>query len=150
MQIAERQHSQPERAHRVGQRRADLGRLGLDVGVEQRLADDRRASTRSSPARRRRVAPSDHDRRVRRRTPPSCRVGGDALAVKRRLHQPALSQVEIALAREQARAEQTLRALEATALGEIPVVRDQDVLDAMGIVDEEISSPPMRYEARSP
>ena len=41
------------------------------------------------------------------------RVGRDAIAVKRRLHQPALPQVHRAFARQQAVAEQPLRALEA-------------------------------------
>src|SRR5258705_5599914 len=39
-QLAEGEHAEVERVDRRGERVADLVRLALDVGVEQRLADD--------------------------------------------------------------------------------------------------------------
>src|SRR5437762_42887 len=64
-------------------------------------------------------------------------VAGDALAVKRRLHQPALPKMNRALARQQAVAEQPLAALEAAALREVPVVGDENVFDLLRVADEE-------------
>ena len=64
-------------------------------------------------------------------------VGGDAIAVKRRLHQPALAQVGRAFAGQQSFAEDPLGALQAAALHEALVVRDEDVLDVLRVVDEE-------------
>ena len=84
------------------------------------------------------VAPSRHSRahpiRVGHHRPA---VAGDALAVKRRLHQPPLAQVIGAFARQQAVAEQPLRPIESAALHEAAVVRDEDVLDRRRVVDEE-------------
>ena len=61
--------------------------------------------------------------------------GGNAVAMKRRLHQPALPQVRGALAGQQPFAEDALRSLEPLALVEILVVRDQDVADQRRIAD---------------
>ncbi len=64
-------------------------------------------------------------------------VAGDAIAVKRRLHQPPLAQVHRAFAGQQPLAEQALAALEAAALGEIAVVGDEHVADQLRLVDQE-------------
>ena len=64
-------------------------------------------------------------------------VAGDAIAVKGRLHQAPLPQVDRAFAGQQTLAEQPLAALEAAALGEVPVVRDEHVANQLRLVDEE-------------
>jgi hypothetical protein len=135
--VGERQHHHPEGIHHAGQRFSDLDRLRFDVGVEQGLADDRQrqpvhlAGNVDRPP----VDPgASHPIRVRhhRRA-----VGGNPVAVERRLHQPALPQMDRALAGQQSFAENPLGALQPAALHEALVVRDEDVLDVLRIVDEE-------------
>ena len=65
------------------------------------------------------------------------RVRGDAVAVKRGLHQAALPEMNGVLARQQPLAEQTLRPFETTALVEVLVVRDEHVLDDRWIAGDE-------------
>ena len=135
--VRERQHHHPERFHDAGERLAHLRRLRLDVGVEQRLADDREREPVHLPGdvQRGAVGPRvPHPIRVRHHR---AAVAGDPIAVKRRLHQAALAQVHGALARQQPFAEQALRALQPAALDEVLVVRDEDVADVLRAVDEE-------------
>ena len=115
-QVRERQHRHPERFHDAGERLADLGRLRLDVGVEQRLADDRQRQPIHflRDVERRAIAPraahaigiGDHRVGIRR----------DPLAMERRLHQPPLSQMRRAFAGQEPFAEQALGALQRRAL----------------------------------
>ena len=135
--VRERQQHQPEALDDAGERFADRGRLRFDVGVEERLADDRQRQPvhLACDVERRAVGPRpphavgvlDHHAPVAR----------DALAVKRRLHQPSLAKMNRALARQQAVAEQPLAALEAAALREVPVVGDEDVFDLLRVPDKE-------------
>ena len=133
----ERQQHQPEALDDAGERFADRGGLRFDVGVEERLADDRQGE----PVHLAR----DVERGAVDPRPPHAvgvldhhaSVAGDALAMKRRLHQPALPEMNRALAGQQAVAEQPLAALEAAALGEVPVVGDEDVFHLLRVADEE-------------
>ncbi len=136
-EVRERKHQRPERLHDAGERVADLARLRRDVGVEQRLADDRQREAihllrhvDRRPVRPRLALPIRvlHHRR---------RVFRDAIAMKRRLHQPPLPQMHGAFARQQPLAEHALRPLEPAALREVLVVRHQDVLDDARIADDE-------------
>ena len=111
-------------------------RLALDVGVEERLADDGEGVRRHLPrdVERRAVVPMlGATRGIRRH---GVGVGGDARPMEGRLGEPALAQVQLVLAREQSLAEQHLRALEATTLVEEATVRDEHVADAVGMTDE--------------
>ena len=74
------------------------------------------------------------------------RVRADPRAVKSGLHQPTLAQVKVTFARQQAVTEKLPRALEAAALGEIPVVSDEDVANILGVVDEkyQLATHPVR------
>ena len=58
------------------------------------------------------------------------------LAVKRWLSKPALAEMVFALACQEALAEQVLRALEAAALVEVLVVRDEDVADEIRMAEQ--------------
>jgi hypothetical protein len=64
-------------------------------------------------------------------------VPGHAIAVKSRLHQAPLPQVECAFAGQQTLAEQAFAPFESSALGEIPVVRDEHIANQLRLVDEE-------------
>jgi hypothetical protein len=64
-------------------------------------------------------------------------VGGDALAMKRGLHQAALAQPEIAFAGEQTVAEEFAIGLQAAALDEFLVVGDDHLLDEIGMVQQD-------------
>ena len=63
-------------------------------------------------------------------------VAGDALPVKRRLAQPPLPKVKLAFAGEKAGAEQPFGTLEATSLVKVPVVRDEDVANEVGVAEQ--------------
>ena len=63
-------------------------------------------------------------------------VGGDAIAMKRRLHQPPLAEMVRIFAGQQPLAKQPPRALQAAPLDEVPVVCDEDVLNQMRVADE--------------
>jgi len=54
-------------------------------------------------------------------------IGRDTLAVKCRLRETPLSEMEVAFAREQPFAEQHLRPLEPPPLVKVPVVRDEHI-----------------------
>src|SRR6185437_7408576 len=107
----EREHEALERVERVRERTADLRRLALDVGGEQRPRDDREGQPRHllvgvqlgpvAPAGERTLRGRDH----------LLGVASDLAAVEERLDEPALAQVELALARQQALAEDALRLL---------------------------------------
>jgi hypothetical protein len=142
--VGERQHHHPEGVHHTGQRVADRRRVRVDVGVEQRLADDRQrqAVHLGGDVERPPVDPrAPHPVRVRdhRRA-----VGGNPIAVEGGLHQPALPQVHRAFAGQQPFAEHPLGTLQAAALHEALVVGDEDVLDVLRSLTKNICSPPMR------
>jgi hypothetical protein len=111
-------------------------RLRLDVGVEQRFSHDGERVRRHLP----------RDVELHSIGPPvraPARVGdhriavaGDARAVKCRLRETALPQVEIVLAGEQPLAEQELGAFQAAALVEPAAVRDEDVADVLGVAEQ--------------
>src|SRR5690606_12958474 len=63
--------------------------------------------------------------------------GGDVFAVERGLGKTALPEPELALAREEAVAEQRFRLLEATPLRVVPRVLDEHVLDVVRVTDQE-------------
>ena len=64
-------------------------------------------------------------------------VGGDPLAVERRLRELALAAPEVALAGQQALAQRALRLPQAIVLDELAVLVDQHLLDQVGVVGEE-------------
>ena len=135
-QLAEREHAQVERLDRRGERVADLVGLALDVGVEQRLADDGERISRhlAGHVESLAVAPAlGAPRRVRRHR---LGVRGDARTVERGLREPALPPVQLVLARQQTLAEQHLGALEAASLVEQPAVRDEHVADLVRMTHE--------------
>src|ERR1700712_1964031 len=80
------------------------------------------------------------------RTSPSCQwsarrsadvaVCGGACAMKRRLCKAALAKMEFVLTREEAFAEQDLRALEAASLVKMTRVRDEHVANVIGMADQ--------------
>jgi hypothetical protein len=77
-------------------------------------------------------------------------VARDALAVKGRLREAPLPAPVLALARQQPFAEKTLGTLQRAALDEAFVVRDEDVADEFGVVDEEEVLRPTRKRLTSP
>ena len=131
-----RGHRHRKRLEDRRQRLAYRPGVRLDVGAEQRLADDRQRQPvhfagdvqglAVAPARRRPLRVRDH--RVG--------VGGDALLVERRLREPALAPMQIAFARQQPFAEQLFRALERTPFLEQPRARHQHVLDVVRMVQQ--------------
>ena len=135
-QLAEGEHAEVERFDRRSERLADLVRLALDVGVEQRLADDGERVRRhlARHVERRAVAPAF-------RAPCGVRrhgvgVRGDARAVKGGLRQTTLAQMELVLARQEPLAEEHPRALETATLVEVATVRDEHVADPVGMAHE--------------
>src|SRR5688572_32798313 len=56
--------------------------------------------------------------------------------MERRLSEPPLTQMELVLAREQAVSEQSSRALEAAALVEVLLVRDEHVADQVRMIEQ--------------
>jgi hypothetical protein len=150
-QLAPGQQQPVDRVQRLGQRLADLGRLSLHVGIEQRLAHDgqgqahhflrhvhRRAISQRLPALSRLLGVAGHH----------LAVGGHALAVKRRLHQAALAQVQLALAGQQAIAQQPARHLQGAALDEAAMMRHQHILDQLRMVDQIEVQPPGLHMGR--
>ena len=135
-QVGAWQQIEPEALEHFRDRGAHFVRARFDVGVEERLASNRQRQAHHLPGdvERLLIAPSRGCPRgvVDHHLP----VASDAIAVKRRLEQPAMSQVGGALSREQAVAEQLLRAFEAAALGEVALMRDEHVADGVWIVDE--------------
>ena len=123
-----------------GQRRreraADLLGLRLDVGVEERAAHDREGQARHllRDVPRLAVLPARRGPRgvLRHHAP----VALDALVVEGRLHHAALAQVLRVLARQQPVAEQAPGALEPAALVEGSRVRDEEVPDPLGPVEQ--------------
>jgi len=70
-------------------------------------------------------------------------VRRDALSMERGLDEPALSQPGAALGKKQAVADQPAeKKTHARTLDEVPVARDQDILDRVGVVHEEGASRP--------
>ena len=107
--------------------------LPLDVGIEQRLADDGERETRHLRGHVERLTPPPAVARpfsVRRHRR---RVGHDPVAVERRLRQPPLAHVILALARQQPLPEEQLHAFQPAALGEVPLLGDQDLASGLGI-----------------
>src|SRR5206468_8244006 len=66
-----------------------------------------------------------------------CSSDLDAVAVERRLGQPPLPEPEVALAVEQAVAEQLPRLLQAEVLDEVPALGNEHLLDRGRVADEE-------------
>jgi hypothetical protein len=130
----EREHEALERLHRVGEGRPDLGRLGLDVGRKQRPPHERQAGhllvqvafLAVAPASLQAVGAFDH----------LSRVPSDAAPVEERLHQPALMQVERALARQQPLAEDPLGLLERLALHKRTLLCNKHLLDEVRVVEQ--------------
>ncbi len=63
-------------------------------------------------------------------------IVGNSIAVERRLQQPPLTQVRRALARKESLAQQSFGPLQAPALGEVLLMRDQDIADVLRVIDE--------------
>ena len=66
----------------------------------------------------------------------SADVNSRPLAVKRRLREASLAQVELVFAGQQAVAEQPLGPLEPAALVKVSVVRDEDLADELGVAEQ--------------
>ena len=126
----------PETGEQLGEDVAERARVAGEVGAEERATDDREGERRHllhhvdlvavAPSGRVPLRLGDHLRGV----------GLDALAVERGLRQPPLTQVELALAREQPVAEQRPRRLQSTALHDVARVGEEDVGDDVGIAHE--------------
>ena len=126
-----------EHAHARVEHGRDLGRLGLDVGVEDRAADDPQRHPGHLavdvdggalvPVGRHVLGGVDHD----------VAVAVDVLAAEDRLDQPPAAQVVRPLAREQAVAEQAPGRLQRPALHERRAVVDEHAADELGVAHEE-------------
>jgi hypothetical protein len=63
-------------------------------------------------------------------------VRGDPLPMKSGLREPSLAEMMLVLAREESSAEEGFRALEAAALVEVLVVRNEDVADQVRMAEQ--------------
>ena len=125
-----------EAVHQGFHRRVRLGRLGTDLGVEQRLRDDLKgqfhhvgldvANLSVFPGSEHPIRELDHDGGIT----------GDPITMKRRLYELAPGPPELSLAGQEAVAQRSLRASQPVMLDELPVLIDEHVLDKLGMVDE--------------
>ena len=115
-------------------RGAGFGGVARDVGVEETLRDDLErdahhvvlhvAGLAVAPALEHPLGGRHHGRGI----------GGDPVAVERRLRELALLPPEVALARQQAVAQAGARLAERAVLDEVARLRDQHLLDEVGMI----------------
>ena len=132
--LREREHQVAEEVHHLRERRADLVGVRLDVGVEERLADDRERESHHLFRDVERLAVAPARRSLGGELRHHARVGAYALPVEGGLGESPLAAVELALARQKPFAQETLGALQRAPLVEAAVVRDEDVADVFGVV----------------
>ena len=126
-----------EAVHQRFHRRARLGRVAADLGVEERLGDDLErqphhvgldvADLAVAPGHEHPLGVFDHH----------TGIGGDPVAMERRLGELALGPPELALAGQEPVAQRSPRAPQPVVLDELPVLVDQHLLDQVGMVEEE-------------
>ena len=131
------QHRVVECGDRGSERFANLVRLTFDVGVEERLADHRQRVRRHLVVHLQHVAVLPMLRAPLGVCRHDVTIRGDAGAMKGRLRQAALAEVELVLARQEPIAQQHLRALESASLVEVARVGDEDVADLVGVRRED-------------
>ena len=131
-----RRHRHRKRLEDRRQRLAHRPGVRVEVGAEQRFADDRQREAVHFAGDVEGLAVAPPRRRALRVRHHRVRVGGNALLVESRLREPALAAMEIGLARQQPFAEQPFRALERTPFLEQARARHQHVLDVVGMVQQ--------------
>jgi hypothetical protein len=122
----------------IVERAADRFDLAGDVGVEQHLRDDQQREAHQLVVHVDRVAVAPSVERPLGVAHHHVAVRRNAVAMERRLRQATLTQPEVALAREQAVAEDAANVSpEERVLDEVLVVRHQDLLDVLRITEHE-------------
>ena len=136
-QLGERHQGEMEKTEGFADGLDNFAGVAFHVGIEKRFAGDGQGESshllmniNDLP-----VAPALAQTRGKRHH--GLGITGDALAMKHRLHQAALTQVEIALTGEQALAQQQTRALQRASFGKLAGAGDQQVFDVIGMIEQE-------------
>ena len=138
----EGEHEALERLHRVAECGADLGGLGPDLAREERPRDHVERQARHLLVHVAGLAVSPPEQQAFRALDHRVAVLDDAAPVEERLHQSPLLQVKRPLAGQQSLAEDPLRLLEGLALHKRPLVRDEHLLDKLGMVQQVLVARP--------